>query len=253
VEVLNLVILYRRVGRGHGRQNLKRMLLQGGFFQRPKPFWALRNVDLHCAEGQVVGIVGHNGAGKTTLCLVLSGILEPDEGEAHVRGRVSPLLSIGVGFRRELSGRANILINSAFLGIPRREMEARMEEIVGFSEIGDFIDEPVSSYSRGMQARLAFSVASAIEPDILLLDEVLSVGDSAFRRKSRRRIEELMGRSRLILIVSHSSDLLRSLCTHCLWLDHGHVRAAGEAKPILDAYDEAMGGPLPSGETDDGA
>jgi len=241
------LITFRDVGVWYWRRSQRRGLKFRHLFGRARAnresekIWALRSVDLSCSHGQVLGIVGHNGAGKSTLCLVMSGILSPDEGAARIGGKVSTLLSLGASFRRELSGRANVELSAAFLGVGRREMPERMDQIITFAELEEFIDEPVYTYSDGMHARLAFAVAASIEPEILILDEILSVGDRAFRAKSERRIRDLIGVSKLIVIVSHSSELLRELCTHCLWLDHGRVQMSGEAGPVLDAYDDAMG------------
>ena len=225
-------------------KSVMRQILKGdATLAQSRQLWALRGVELKCHEGQTLGIVGHNGAGKSTLCLVLAGILTPDEGQVKIRGKVSTLFSLGAGFNKELSGRDNIELYAAFLGIPRSEVATKTDEIVEFSELGDFVDEPVGHYSSGMRARLAFSVASTMHPEILLLDEILGVGDRAFRAKSQRRIQEMMAASRLIVIVSHAMDFLRSVCTHCLWLDHGQVKGYGPAGEILDAYEAATGGP----------
>lgn len=207
--------------------------------QRPEVHWALRGIDLACHEGEVLGVVGPNGAGKSTLCLVLAGILTPDEGEAIIRGQVSTLLTLGAGFQRDLTGRANIRLYGTYLGIPRAEIERRMQSIIDFAELGEFIDEPVRVYSSGMRARLAFSVATSLEPEILVLDEVLSVGDHAFRAKTRRRIDELMERSRLIVVVSHSHSFLREVCTHGLWLERGRIRGHGGIEEVLGRYEAA--------------
>ena len=193
-------------------------------------------------EGQALGVIGHNGAGKSTLCLVLAQILSPDEGRAAIRGKVSTLLRLDACFNRELSGRDNLELYGAFLGLGRHDLAGRVDEIIEFSELGEFIEEPVGHYSSGMRARLAFSVAATLEPDILLLDEILGVGDRAFRAKSERRIREMMEASRLIVIVSHAIGFLRGVCTHCLWLDHGQVKAYGPADEVLDAYEEHTGG-----------
>ena len=222
------------------RVSIKR-LLGGGIRRAPKVIWALRHVSFACREGQVLGVVGPNGAGKSTLCLALSRILTPDEGRVVVRGKVSTLLTLGAGFNRDLTGRENILLNGVFLGMPRKAVEARLGEIIAFSELGEFIDQPVRFYSSGMRARLGFSIAATLEPEILILDEVLSVGDRSFREKSRRRIEELMAQSKLIVIVSHSTAFLRALCTHCLWLERGGVRGFGDAEPVLDAFEASSG------------
>ncbi|MDY7107667.1 MAG: ABC transporter ATP-binding protein [Planctomycetota bacterium] len=224
------------------RTSLKSALLSGHLAAKHELLWALRHVSLECHEGQVVGVIGPNGAGKSTLCLTLARILTPDEGEVRIEGQVSSLLTLGAGFNRELSGRANIQLYAAFLGIPRRRLDEKMEEIIDFSELGGFIDEPVRSYSTGMRARLGFSVVTTLDPEILVLDEVLSVGDRAFRAKSEERMRQMMRQSKLIIIVSHSSSLLREICTHCLWLEQGRTRRWGAAGEILDAYDEKMGG-----------
>ena len=241
VDISGLGVYFRLQNRK--RMSIRKALLGGGIRPGTAPvIWALRGVDLTCHEGQVVGVIGPNGAGKSTLCLVLSKILEPDEGKVHVRGEVSTLLSLGAGFNRELSGRENILLNAAFLGIPRKEIGRRMEAITGFADLGEFIDQPIRFYSSGMKSRLGFAIATALDPEILILDEVLSVGDRLFRAKSQARIEEMMARSRLIVIVSHATSFLRKVCTHCLWLEKGHVRQFGPAGPVLDAYEHEMGG-----------
>jgi len=235
IELANVGIWYRLHHRV--QHSFKRALLAGKLREPARVFWALRGVDFTCEEGQVVGIVGHNGAGKSTLCMVLARILTPDEGQAEIRAQVTPLLGLGSGFNQELTGRDNIYLYSAFLGIPRATIEARVSEIHEFSELGSFLDEPLYTYSSGMRARLGFSVAAMIDPEIMILDEVLGVGDRDFREKSTKRIREMMDVSKLILIVSHSSGFLRKTCTHCLWLDHGRVRAFGAAAEVLDEYD----------------
>jgi len=238
VRLRDVGIWYRR--RKQRSYSMRQVLMGQLFRDRSKVFWALRNVELRCHEGQVLGIVGPNGAGKSTLCLVLAGILIPDEGEAEVRGKVSALLSLGAGFSRDLSGRENIMLSAAFLGIPRRTIEHHFREIVGFAELEEVIDEPVRTYSSGMKARLGFSVAASLQPEVLILDEVLSVGDLAFQKKSRRRIEKMIQASKLIIIVSHDLALLRGLSTHCLWLEQGSVREYGDAQPVLAAFERSM-------------
>lgn len=240
IDLRDLGVWFRRHKKG--RLSFKQMVLTQRWFSKPPVLWALRNVDLTCHEGETLGIVGHNGAGKSTLCLVLSGILTPDEGSVSIDGNVAALLSLGAGFRSDLSGRQNILLKAAYLGIAREEIESKMQQIIDFSELGDFIDEPIRTYSSGMRSRLSFSVASSLEPDILILDEVLSTGDKAFRKKSRNRLKEMMDRSRLIVIVSHSANFLKSTCDSCLWLDHGRAVDHGPAKRVLRAYSKSMAG-----------
>ncbi len=217
------------------------MILTGKFRNAAPLLWALRGVSFSCYQGQALGIVGPNGAGKSTLCLLLAQILTPDEGEVFVRAEVSPLLALGAGFNGDLSGRANIQLCGAFLGIPRKVMNAKINEIIEFSELAEFIDEPLRHYSSGMRARLGFSVAATLDPEILILDEVLSVGDRSFQSKSRRQIEKMMTQSKLIVVVSHSISFLRDICTRCLWLDRGHMVQFGEASDVLDAYEQSTG------------
>lgn len=239
IEVCNLKLWYQL--QQHKHRSIKELLLSPGR-GASQVHWALNGVSFHCHEGEALGIVGHNGAGKSTLCLVLAGILTPDAGTVRIRGEVTPLLSFGAGFNRELTGRANVYLYASFLGIPHRVVDRRLDEIIAFSELGKFIDQPLQSYSAGMKARLGFSVASILDPKIMLLDEALAPGDLAFKAKSRARMMEMIQNSQLLIIVSHSSALLRQVCTHCLWLDHGRVRLFGKAPGVLDAYEKAMGG-----------
>ena len=240
IELRDIGVWYRLRSKKHN--SLKSALLQGRYSGETRTLWALRHLDFSCHEGEVVGIVGSNGAGKSTLCLLLAGILEPDEGVANVRGKATPLLSLGTGMHGELTGREGIYFYSAFLGISRETVDEKLEEIVAFSELEAFLDEPVHTYSSGMRARLAFSVATALDPEILILDEVLGVGDQQFRKKSQKRIREMMERSRLIVIVSHSLPFLKSACTHCLWIDKGSPVAFGESSEILARYEEGSTG-----------
>lgn len=228
--------------------SLKQILLRRNAGPKSRLLWALRNINLICHEGEVLGVIGPNGAGKSTLCLVLSQILDPDEGELTVRGKVSALLTLGAGFNKDLSGRMNILINAAFLGISRKVIESNMNRIIEFSELSEFIDQPVRTYSSGMRARLAFSVASTITPEILILDEVLGVGDRAFRRKSQKRLEQMMHESKLIIIVSHSSSFILQTCTHCLWLEKGAIRMHGKASDVVASYEAEIDGANPAAD-----
>lgn len=249
IELRNIGVWYQL----HSKRklSLKQALLTGRFHDKPRVLWALRNVSAKFYKGQTVGIVGHNGAGKSTLCLVLSRILAADEGEATIRGKTTPLFGLGKGFNADQTGRANIFLYAAFLGIPRKQLLCKLDEIIAFSELGDFIDEPIFTYSSGMRGRLGFSVAAILEPEILILDEVLGPGDRQFRAKSRARIREMMEQSRLIVIVSHMLSFLRKTCTHCLWLDHGQVRMFGETELVLDAYEDATGGRSWDADDDD--
>jgi ABC-type polysaccharide/polyol phosphate transport system ATPase subunit len=240
IELRDLGVWFRLHARK--KASLKRLLLRGGKAAKPSVLWALRNINLTCHEGEALGIVGPNGAGKSTLCLILAQILTPDEGHARIAGKVSTLLTLGAGFNRDLSGRANILLYAAFLGIPRADLDAKMQAIIEFSELGAFIEEPVRTYSNGMRARLAFSVAATLDPEILILDEVLAVGDRQFRAKSQARMMELIAQSKLIVIVSHATQFLRQICTHCLWLERGEAKMYGQAGEVLDAYEQATGG-----------
>lgn len=213
--------------------------LGGLFGRRPTSrYWALRGLNFSCQEGQSLGILGGNGAGKSTLCLALAGIIQPDEGSIDARGGVTPLLGLSTGLNRALTGRQNIAVMAAFMGIPTREAKRRTPEILEFSGIGDFADEPVSTYSSGMSARLSFSIVTSFNPDILILDEVLGVGDREFRQRSQERMNQLMEHSRLLIIVSHSLTFLKQSCTHGLWMEKGVQRLFGEIDEVVDAYME---------------
>lgn len=237
IELRDVGIWYRRELKRGG--SLRERLLRRHPSAARSVRWALRNVDFTCREGESWGIIGHNGAGKSTLCLLLANILTPDEGEAAVRGKVSALVTLGAAFNPDLSGRENLMLYSAFLGTPAPVMAEKMAEIIEFSELEEFIDEPMRSYSTGMRARLGFSVATSLDPEILILDEVLSVGDLEFRQKSQARIEALMASSKCILTVSHSTSFLRQIATHCIWLERGTVRRTGPAHEVLKEYELA--------------
>lgn len=202
-------------------------------------FLALRDVNLTVYRHEVFGVVGNNGAGKSTMLKLIARVLRPSKGRVRVSGRVAPLLELGAGFHPELSGRENVFLNGAMLGFSRAEMHRKFDEIVEFSEIGDFIEAPLRTYSSGMWARLGFSVAIDVEPDVLILDEVLSVGDESFQRKCLNRIEKVKEQA-TILLVSHGMGLVESMCDRVLWLDHGQVKMVGEAKAVIAAYREAQ-------------
>lgn len=199
-------------------------------------FWALRDVSFEVNKGEVLGIVGNNGAGKSTLLKIISGILKPTEGSVQVFGNVVPMLELGSGFDFDLTGRENIFLNGAILGYSERFLKEKYDEIVAFSELGQFIDVPLRNYSSGMVMRLAFSVATVVNPDILIVDEILAVGDAAFQEKSRARMMELMSGGTTVLFVSHSIEQIRGMCDRVMWLDHGHLKMIGDTKSVCDAY-----------------
>jgi len=200
---------------------------------------ALSNVSMQINEGEVVGIVGRNGAGKSTLLKVISRVLMPTEGRVRLRGWVSPLLELGAGFHPELTGRENIFLNGTLLGHKRRQVEKRLDEITEFAELGAFIDSPLRTYSSGMVARLGFSIATTWKPDILILDEILAVGDENFRNKCQARIESFRKEGTTTLLVSHVAENIETLCSRAIWLDHGEVKASGSVKEILNLYQHA--------------
>mgnify|MGYP005855495009 CR=1 FL=1 len=203
-----------------------------------REFWALRDVSLQVARGETVGIVGRNGSGKSTLLQIICGTLTPTAGTVEVRGRVSALLELGAGFNPEFSGRENVLLNAAILGFPREEMVARMDQVVAFSELGDFLDQPVKTYSSGMYARLAFSAAIHVDPDVLIVDETLAVGDARFVAKCLRRIREIKEAGTTILFVSHDVASVRALCDSAIWLDKGRLIDRGHVFPVSGRYME---------------
>lgn len=202
-------------------------------------FEALKNVSFDVKRGEVVGLIGHNGAGKSTMLKVISGILKPTEGSVTVRGNIAPMLELGSGFDMDMTGRENIFLNGAILGYSEEFLKSKYDEIVEFSEIGQFIDVPLRNYSSGMITRLAFSIATVVVPEVLIVDEVLSVGDAPFQEKSRARMMELMHGGTTVLFVSHSLQQIRSMCSRCVWLDHGQTKMFGEALVVCDAYENA--------------
>jgi lipopolysaccharide transport system ATP-binding protein len=199
-------------------------------------FWALKDVNFSIYAGDVIGIIGENGSGKSTTLKLISRILQPTSGSVSVRGKVSALLELGAGFHPDLTGRENIFLNGSLLGIPRRDMEDRYEQIVQFAELSEFIDTPLKHYSSGMTMRLGFAVAVNVDPDILLTDEVLAVGDEAFQRKCLDHIAGLRRRGVTIVFVSHALEAVRGLCRRVIWLDHGKVIADGPAGAVIDRY-----------------
>jgi ABC-type polysaccharide/polyol phosphate transport system ATPase subunit len=199
-------------------------------------FWALRDVSFTLPAGETLGLVGHNGSGKSTTLKLITRILEPTSGSLRVRGRISALLELGSGFHPDLTGRDNIYLNGSLLGFGRADMQRRIDDIIDFAELGPFIDTPVKHFSSGMYMRLGFAIATAVDPDIIITDEVLAVGDEAFQRKCMDRMYKFRQEGRTILFVSHSLESVRNLCTSAIWLDHGELKAAGDPVSTIDAY-----------------
>jgi lipopolysaccharide transport system ATP-binding protein len=204
--------------------------------QSPEDFWALRGVSLQIEPGEVVGIIGRNGAGKSTLLKLLSRITMPTEGRIRINGRIASLLEVGTGFHQELTGRENIFLNGAILGMSRNEIIRKFDEIVAFSEVEEFLDTPVKRYSSGMYVRLAFAVAAHLEPEILIVDEVLAVGDAAFQKKCLGKMGGFAQSGRTVLFVSHNMEAVRSLCQRCIWMKNGRVHEDGKSEEILESY-----------------
>jgi lipopolysaccharide transport system ATP-binding protein len=204
--------------------------------QTTEDFWALKDVSFVVRQGDVTGVIGRNGAGKSTLLKILSRITEPTTGAIRLRGRVASLLEVGTGFHPELTGRENIFLNGAILGMTKAEIRAKFDEIVAFAEVDQFLDTPVKHYSSGMYVRLAFAVAAHLEPEILIVDEVLAVGDAEFQQKCIRKMKDVAGHGRTVLFVSHNMMAIRRLCTHGVLLSHGAVAACGDIASIVDTY-----------------
>lgn len=204
--------------------------------QQYEEFHALENVTFDVKRGEIFGVIGRNGAGKSTLLKVVSGFYKPTSGKTVSAGRIAPMLELGSGFDLELSGHDNIFLNGAILGFSEEFLKRKYDEIVAFSELGEFIHQPIKTYSSGMMMRLAFSVATLVEPEILIVDEILAVGDASFQQKSRARMLELMQGGTTVLFVSHSIDQIREMCDRVLWLDHGQVKMLGDTQTVCDAY-----------------
>jgi ABC-2 type transport system ATP-binding protein len=201
-----------------------------------RDFWALHDVNLKIIKGEIFGVVGINGAGKSTMLKVISRVLRPTKGRVWIKGRLAPLLELGAAFHHELTGRENVFLNAALLGHSQKEVEEQFQQIVEFADIGSFIDAPLRTYSTGMVARLGFAVATAWEPDILVLDEVLAVGDEAFQSKCHERINFFRENGVTVLLVSHNTKVVRSICQRAAWIDHGVIRAIGDPDEIVAQY-----------------
>lgn len=236
IEIKNLCISYR----GLKSYSIKKSLLH---FHRNKvdEFQAIRNVSFNVPKGNILGIVGKNGSGKSTMLNAIAGIFAPDSGTIDLKGNSVSLLSIGVGFQRELTGRENIILSGMLLGFSEKAVRERMEEIIEFSELGKFIDAPVRTYSSGMYSKLAFSITAILETDIMLIDEVLSVGDALFKKKSYNKMKQLISdENRTVVMVSHDTKTLDGLCDEILWLHDGEIKMYGNTKEVLEKYEEFM-------------
>jgi ABC-type polysaccharide/polyol phosphate transport system ATPase subunit len=216
-------------------QSLKAAFMRGGRAKYDE-FWALRDVDLQIPAGKTFGLIGHNGSGKSTLLKCLAGILVPDRGSIAVHGRVSALLELGAGFHPELSGRDNVYLNGSILGMSKKQIDRSFDEIVGFAGLEQFIDTPVKNYSSGMYVRLGFSVAINVDPEILMVDEVLAVGDESFQRRCMEKFADFRAQGRTVVIVSHALSTMRTMCDEVAWLDHGRLQDVGRPQDLVDAY-----------------
>lgn len=236
IEVKDLKITYKCV---------KSLSMRKSFFRLRKSklevYEALRGISFEVKKGEIMGIVGKNGSGKSTLLRAIAGIFSADSGSIELESDSVSLLSIGVGFQKKLSGRENIILSGMLLGFSEQQVREKMDEIIAFANLGKFIDMPVKTYSSGMYSKLAFSITAVLETDIMLIDEVLSVGDAKFKKKSYKKMQELiMDENRTVVIVSHSTETLEKLCTSLLWLHEGEIKMQGDTKTVLEAYNEFM-------------
>ncbi len=239
ISVRNIAKSFRRYDRPSDR--LKELLIPSR--QQYREFQALRGVSIEIPRGQTLGIVGRNGSGKSTLLQIIVGTLQPSSGQTHIRGRISALLELGSGFNPEFTGRQNVFFNGQILGLSRAQIESRFDEIAAFADIGDFLDQPAKTYSSGMFVRLAFAVATSVDPDILVVDEALAVGDEAFQRKCFSRIESLQARGCTTLFVSHAASKVVELCDRALLLDHGEAIITHHPKFVIDQYHKLIYAP----------
>ena len=204
--------------------------------KKNEEFWALTDVSFHVKKGEVVGLIGSNGAGKSTLLKIVSGVMKPTSGKVTVNGVISPMIELGAGFDPELNARENIYLNGAILGYSKKFIDEKFDEIVEFSELKDFLEVPIKNFSSGMTAKLAFSIATIVNPEILIVDEILSVGDIKFQEKSKKKMMDMIEGGTTVLYVSHSLESIRDLCTKVVWLEHGKVIKVGDTKKICEEY-----------------
>lgn len=236
IEVENLCVNYK----GLKSYSIKKNLLKGKK-AKAEVFEALKNVSFQIEKGEIIGLIGKNGSGKSTLLRAVAGIFSPNSGSVDLHGNSVSLLAIGVGFQRELSGRENIMLSGLLLGFSEEQIKERMDEIIQFSELGDFIDVPVKTYSSGMYSKLAFSITAILETDIILVDEVLSVGDVRFKKKSYNKMKELItSEERTVIIVSHDTKTILELCDKVIWIDEGQLVRYGDAQTVMEAYEAFM-------------
>lgn len=234
IEVKDLKIGYRTM-----EPVRLKSLFKGG--KRVSVEQAVKGISFDVHKGEIVGLIGQNGSGKSTTLRCLAGIISPDEGSVNLFGNSVSLLAIGVGFQKELTGRVNIMLSGLLMGFSEKEIEAKMDSIIEFSELGKYIDKPVSSYSSGMHSRLAFAITAMLDTEILLIDEIFSVGDARFKKKSRAKMQELiMDKNRTVIMISHSLDSLSSMCDRIIWLHQGEIKMIGESKEVLEKYNEFM-------------
>ena len=239
VRVENLSVTYRTTV--EKKPTLKKTLIRLGRRERIiREIKAVREVSFEVPRGAALGVVGVNGAGKSTLLRTMAGILPPTDGRIEVFGRVSTLLSLGIGFKSELTGQENVVLGGLAAGLSREQMAAKYEEIADFAELGDFMDMPMRTYSSGMYGRLAFSVATSMDPDILLIDEALSTGDARFKQKSFAKMRELCGEARTIVLVSHGLRSIREICDEVIWMDEGRIAMHADADDVIEAYKEYL-------------
>jgi lipopolysaccharide transport system ATP-binding protein len=248
IEIQSVSKKFLISGNISGYQTLRESLTSFDFLRKKREFWALHDISFSVEQGETMGIIGNNGAGKTTLLKILSRITKPTTGRGRINGRVASLLEVGTGFHPELTGKENIYLNGVILGLKKKEIDSHFEEIVEFAGVSEFLNTPIKHYSTGMWARLAFSVAAHLEPEILLIDEVLSVGDAEFQKKSLAKMNDLSNSGRTVIFVSHNMAAVRQLCSRCMLISHGSITNMGDVNEIIGAYMSFREGNSPGAE-----